>query len=116
MFDLSNFALKDKVALVTGGSRGIGQGIAFAFAKAGAKVVVTSRKVQDLEATAAEIRAFGGEVFVLPGHIGKMEEIQRVIDGVVERFGRLDILVNNAGASPAMGSVLSAMNAFGTQL
>ncbi len=106
MFDLSNFALKDKVALVTGGSRGIGQGIAFAFAKAGAKVVVTSRKVQDLEATAAEIRAFGGEVFVLPGHIGKMEEIQRVIDGVVERFGRLDILVNNAGASPAMGSVL----------
>ncbi|MGA3119050.1 MAG: glucose 1-dehydrogenase [Syntrophobacteraceae bacterium] len=106
MFDLLKFNLKDKVALVTGGSRGIGQGIAFGFAKAGAKVVVTSRKVQDLESTAAEIRAFGGEALVLPGHIGKMEEIQKVVGQVMERYGRLDILVNNAGASPAMGSVL----------
>jgi len=106
MFDLFNFNLKNKVALVTGGSRGIGQGIAFGFAKAGAKVVVTSRKVQDLESTAAEIRAFGGEALVLPGHIGKMEEIQKVVGQVMERYGRLDILVNNAGASPAMGSVL----------
>jgi len=106
MFDLLKFNLKDKVALVTGGSRGIGQGIAFGLAKAGAKVVVTSRKVQDLESTAAEIRAFGGEALVLPGHIGKMEEIQKVVGQVMERYGRLDILVNNAGASPAMGSVL----------
>ena len=108
MFDLLKFNLKDKVALVTGGSRGIGQGIAFGFAKAGAKVVVTSRKVQDLESTAAEIRAFGGEALVLPGHIGKMEEIQKVVGQVMERYGRLDILVNNAGASPAMGSVLES--------
>ncbi|MFZ0928864.1 MAG: glucose 1-dehydrogenase [Syntrophobacteraceae bacterium] len=106
MFDLLKFNLKDKVALVTGGSRGIGQGIAFGFAKAGAKVVITSRKVQDLESTAAEIRAIGGEALVLPGHIGKMEEIQKVVGQVMERYGRLDILVNNAGASPAMGSVL----------
>jgi NAD(P)-dependent dehydrogenase (short-subunit alcohol dehydrogenase family) len=108
MFDLLNFTLKNKVALVTGGSRGIGQGIAFGFAKAGAKVVVTSRKVQDLESTAAEIRAFGGEALVLPAHLGKMEEIQKVVGGVMERYGRLDILVNNAGASPAMGSVLES--------
>jgi NAD(P)-dependent dehydrogenase (short-subunit alcohol dehydrogenase family) len=108
MFDMSNFSLKDKVALVTGGSRGIGQGIAFGFAKAGAKVIVTSRKVQDLESTAAEIRAFGGEVLVLPAHLGKMEEIQKVVSTVMERYGRLDILVNNAGASPAMGSVLES--------
>ncbi len=106
MFDLLKFNLKDKVALVTGGSRGIGQGIAFGFAKAGAKVVVTSRKVQDLESTAAEIRAFGGEALALPAHLGKMEEIHKVVGGVMERYGRLDILVNNAGASPAMGSVL----------
>ena len=70
MFDISQFSLKGKVAIITGGGRGIGQGIAFAFAKAGAKVVITSRKAQDLEATAAEIKAFGGEVLVLPAHLG----------------------------------------------
>lgn len=108
MFDMSKFSLKDKVAIVTGGSRGIGQGIAFGFAKAGAKVVVTSRKAQDLEATASEIKAFGGEAMVLPAHLGKMEEIQRVVDAVMAKYGRIDILVNNAGASPAMGSVLDS--------
>ena len=108
MFEMSNFALKDKVALITGGGRGIGQGIAFGFAKAGAKVVITSRKAPDLEATAEEIRAFGGEAFVIPGHLGKMDEIQRVIDAVIEKYGRIDILVNNAGASPSMGTVLES--------
>ncbi len=108
MFDLSNFSLKGKVALVTGGSRGIGQGIAFALAKAGAKVIVTSRKLQDLESTAAEIKASGGEALVLPAHLGKMEEIKKVVGEVTGRYGRLDILVNNAGASPAMGSVLES--------
>ena len=108
MFDLSKFSLQGKVALITGGSRGIGQGIAFGFAKAGAKVVITSRKAQDLEATASEIKAFGGEVLVLPAHLGKIEEIQRVIGTVMEKYGRIDILVNNAGASPAMGTVLDS--------
>ncbi|MCG6536656.1 MAG: SDR family oxidoreductase, partial [Syntrophales bacterium LBB04] len=108
MFDLSKFSLKDKVAIVTGGGRGIGQGIAYGFARAGAKVVITSRKAQDLEATASEIKAFGGEALVIPGHLGKMEEIQRVIGTVMETYGRIDILVNNAGASPAMGSVLDS--------
>ena len=108
MFDLSQFSLKGKVAVVTGGGRGIGQAIAFGFAKSGAKVVVTSRKTQDLEATVAEIKAFGGEAFSLPAHLGKMEEIQKMVDTVMDRFGRIDILVNNAGASPAMGSVLES--------
>ena len=101
MFDLSKFSLKDKVAIVTGGSRGIGQAIAYGFAKAGAKVVITSRKAQDLEATAAEIKAFGAEVLVLPAHLGKMEEIKKVVDTVMAKYGRIDILVNNAGASPS---------------
>ncbi|MCE5210305.1 MAG: glucose 1-dehydrogenase [Deltaproteobacteria bacterium] len=106
MFDVSRFSLKDKVAIITGGGRGIGQAIAFAFAKAGAKVVVTSRKAQDLEATANEIKAFGGEAFPLPAHLGKTEEIKKMIDAVMARYGRIDILVNNAGASPAMASIL----------
>ena len=108
MFDLSKFSLKDKVAIVTGGSRGIGQAIAYGFAKAGAKVVVTSRKAQDLEATVSDIKAFGGEALVIPAHLGKMEEIQKMVNAVMDKYGRIDILVNNAGASPAMGSVLDS--------
>jgi NAD(P)-dependent dehydrogenase (short-subunit alcohol dehydrogenase family) len=108
MFDLSKFSLKGKVAIVTGGSRGIGQGIAVGFAKAGAKVIVTSRKAQDLEAVASQIKGMGGEALALPAHLGRMEEIKRVVDTVMEKYGRIDILVNNAGASPAMASVLDA--------
>jgi NAD(P)-dependent dehydrogenase (short-subunit alcohol dehydrogenase family) len=108
MFDISQFSLKGKIAVITGGGRGIGQAIAFAFAKAGAKVVITSRKAQDLEATAAEIKAFGGEAFPLPAHLGKTDEIKKMVNTVMEKFGRIDILVNNAGASPAMGSVLES--------
>jgi len=108
MFDVSSFLLQDKIALVTGGGRGIGQGIAFGFARAGAKVVITSRKVDDLEATANEIRAAGGEALVIPANLGKDGETKRVVDAVMDKYGRLDILVNNAGASPAMGSVLES--------
>lgn len=108
MFDLSKFSLKGKVAIVTGSSRGIGQAIAYGFAKAGAKVALTSRKVQDLEATASAIKDVGGEALVVPAHLGKFEEYQKVVDTVLQKFGRIDILVNNAGASPAMGSVLDS--------
>ena len=108
MFDISQFSLKGKIAVVTGGGRGIGQAIAFAFAKAGAKVVITSRKAQDLEATADEIKAFGGEAFPLSAHLGKMDDIKKMVSTVMDKFGRIDILVNNAGASPAINSVLES--------
>jgi NAD(P)-dependent dehydrogenase (short-subunit alcohol dehydrogenase family) len=108
MFDLSTFSLERKTAIVTGGSRGIGKAVALGFAKAGAKVVLTSRKINDLEANAAEIKAFGGEAFPVQAHLGKMEEINRMVTTVMDRFGRIDILVNNAGASPAMGTVLDS--------
>jgi len=108
MFDLSQFSLDGKVAVVTGGGRGIGQAIAYGFAKAGAQVVVTSRKAADLEATASTIGAFGGKAFPLPAHLGRTEEIQKMVNTVMEKFGRIDILVNNAGASPAMGTVLDS--------
>jgi NAD(P)-dependent dehydrogenase (short-subunit alcohol dehydrogenase family) len=108
MFDLSKFSLKGKTAIVTGGSRGIGKAIALGFAKAGAKVAVTSRKINDLEANAAEIKAFGGEAFAIQAHLGKMEEINSMVNAVTDKFGRIDILVNNAGTNPAMGTVLDA--------
>lgn len=108
MFDMSRFSLQGKIAIVTGGSRGIGQGIAMGLARAGAKVVVTSRKAQDLESTAAQIKEMKGEAYALPAHLGRLEEIKRVVDTVMEKYGRIDILVNNAGASPAMASVLDS--------
>ena len=108
MFDLSKFSLKGKTAIVTGSSRGIGKAIALGFAKAGAKVALTSRKMNDLEANAAEIKTFGGEALPIQAHLGKMEEINRMVSTVMERFGRIDILVNNAGSSPAMGTVLDS--------
>ncbi len=108
MFDLSRFSLKDQVAIVTGGGRGIGKAIAQGFAKAGAKVAITSRKMNDLEATAAEVKASGGEAFPIQSHLGKMEEIDKMVSTVMDRFGRIDILVNNAGTSPAMGTVLDS--------
>jgi NAD(P)-dependent dehydrogenase (short-subunit alcohol dehydrogenase family) len=108
MFDLSKFSLQGKVAIVTGGGRGIGKAIAQGFAKAGAKVAIISRKINDLEATAAEINAFGGQALPVQAHLAKTEEINRMVGAVVGKFGRIDILVNNAGASPAMGSVLDS--------
>jgi NAD(P)-dependent dehydrogenase (short-subunit alcohol dehydrogenase family) len=108
MFELSKFSLKGKAAIVTGGGRGIGKAIAQGFAKAGAKVAITSRKINDLEAAAAEIRAFGGEALAVQAHLAKVEEINRMVGTVLDKFGQIDILVNNAGASPAMGSVLDS--------
>ena len=108
MFDLSKFSLKGRKAIVTGASRGIGKAIALGFAKAGAKVAVTSRKMNDLEANAAEIKAFGGEALPVQAHLGKMEEINRMVNTVMDKFGRIDILVNNAGTSPASATVLNA--------
>jgi len=108
MFDISKFSLKGKIAIVTGGSRGIGKAIALGFAKAGAKVVLTSRKINDLEANVTEIKAFGGEAFPIQAHLGKTEEINKMVGTVMDKVGRIDILVNNAGTSPGMGSVLES--------
>ena len=108
MFDLSKFSLQDKVAIVTGGSRGIGKSIAQGFAKAGATVVLVSRKIKDLEATVAEIREDGGKAFPLAAHLGELDSIKATVNTVVEKYGTIDILVNNAGAAPALASVLDA--------
>lgn len=103
--DVSQFSLEGKVALITGGSRGIGEATAIAFAKAGADVAVTSRKLPDLERVAAEVRGLGRKALAAEAHIGRMDQLGPLVERVVGELGRLDILVNNAGTnffSPAI--------------
>jgi NAD(P)-dependent dehydrogenase (short-subunit alcohol dehydrogenase family) len=100
--------LDGKVALVTGASRGIGKAIAAGLASAGASVLLASRKIDQLEATAAEIRASGapGEVAVRAAHVGHVDEAEATVAATIERFGRIDILVNNAATNPYFGPTL----------
>jgi NAD(P)-dependent dehydrogenase (short-subunit alcohol dehydrogenase family) len=97
--DVSQFGLEGKVALVTGGSRGIGEATALAFARAGADVAVTSRKLPDLEIVAAEVERVGRKALAIAAHVGRVEELKPLVDRVIDEFGRLDVLVNNAGTS-----------------
>jgi NAD(P)-dependent dehydrogenase (short-subunit alcohol dehydrogenase family) len=89
--------LAGKVAVVTGASAGIGRATALALARAGARVLVTARRAERLEALAQEIRAAGGEAVAVPGDIARREHVRIIIGSAIERLGRLDILVNNAG-------------------
>jgi NADP-dependent 3-hydroxy acid dehydrogenase YdfG len=90
-------SLTGKVAWVTGAGSGIGQAAAVALAKEGATVVLTGRRKEPLEVTAAAIKKAGGKAEVKPGDLMKAASVQRIADGIAKRFGRLDILVNNAG-------------------
>lgn len=89
--------LEGKVALVTGGNSGIGACTAELFAKEGAKVVISARRVEQLEAVAEKIKAAGGEALAVPCDISKKEQCTQAIQKTVEAFGTIDILVNNAG-------------------
>lgn len=92
--------LQDRVAVVTGASRGIGRGIAVRLALEGARVVVNHRSSgEGAEATAAAIRAAGGEAVVIQADVSQFDEAQRLIKEAIEAFGRVDILVNNAGTT-----------------
>jgi len=95
------FDLTGRVALVTGGTRGLGRSIAKGFAEVGARVAVNGRKPDACRAAAEEIaRETGAETLAAPGHLGSWDELPGLIDTVVRRFGRLDVLVNNAGINP----------------
>jgi NAD(P)-dependent dehydrogenase (short-subunit alcohol dehydrogenase family) len=98
------FDLSGKVALVTGGSRGLGYQIVKVFAQHGADVIIVSRKLDACEAVAEEMRRAGRCALAISAHVGKWPEIDRMLETAYSRFGRIDILVNNAGMSPAMAS------------
>lgn len=98
--------LEDKVAIITGASRGIGEAIAQRCAAEGARVMLASRKVEGLEPVAEAIRAAGGEAVAYACHTGKPEQVEALLEATVERFGKVDVLVNNAATNPYFGPML----------
>src|SRR5665213_1267526 len=100
--------LDGKVAIVTGGSKGIGLAIARGFAEAGASVMLTSRKAEGLEAGAATIKPSGdGQVARVAANAGDEDAPARVVGDTMDRFGSVDILVNNAATNPHMGPLVT---------
>jgi len=97
------FSLKDKVAIITGASKGIGESIARGFAQAGAAVVVSSRKQDAVDEVARQITAAGGTAIGVAAHMGEPDHITALVAATVARFGGVDILVNNAAINPAFG-------------
>src|SRR5580700_5558210 len=97
----SIFDLEGKIALVTGGSRGLGRQMVLAFAEHGADVIVASRKLDACEALCAEVaEIFGRETLAVETNVSSWEDCDRLINASYNRFGRVDVLVNNAGMSP----------------
>jgi NAD(P)-dependent dehydrogenase (short-subunit alcohol dehydrogenase family) len=98
------FDMKGKVALITGSSRGIGRAIAERMAEAGARVVISSRKLDACEEVVAGIKKAGGEAVAIPCNITHKEELQRLVAQTHEAFGKIDVLVCNAAVNPHYGS------------
>ena len=102
---MSEGVLAGKVAIVTGSTRGIGRATAEAFARAGAKVAISSRKPEACEAVCTEMRAAGHDVLAAPAHVGKAEDIERLVAATTARFGRLDVVVCNAAVNPVFAEL-----------
>jgi NAD(P)-dependent dehydrogenase (short-subunit alcohol dehydrogenase family) len=100
-----------KVALVTGGSRGIGEAIAKALGQSGAQVAIASRKMDGVTAAADRLRAAGVEAAPFACHTGKTAEVDALVGAVVAKFGRVDVLVNNAATNPHFGPMLTGDDA-----
>lgn len=105
---MTEFSLTGEVAIITGASRGIGRAIALRLAQAGARVTVCSRKLENVEKVAEEIRAAGGEALAVQAHVGYADQVEAMVERAVEAFGRVDIAVNNAATNPHFGPILTA--------
>ena len=97
--------LQDKIALITGAGRGIGQAIALAYAREGAKLSLAARSVSELEETASTCQKLGAEVLITPTNVTDSGQVQRLVDATVERYSTIGILVNNAGIAGPIGSL-----------
>lgn len=106
MYDLTG-----KVALVTGGSRGIGEAIARGLAEFGAEVIITARNLDPLQSVANSITESGGKATAIACHSGKSNEVELLFRRIQEQWGRLDILVNNSATNPYFGPILEATEA-----
>lgn len=93
------FDLSGKVAVIVGGAGDIGKAITYALSDAGASIVVTSRKLENLDKVAADIRSKGKKATAIASHMGKMEQIKALVDQIIGEYGRIDIVVNSSGAS-----------------
>lgn len=103
-----DFSLKNKIALITGASRGIGEAIALTLAENGAHVILVSRKIEALQEVADKIQKKGCPATPIACHMGKLDEIQNLFNQIKDQFGRLDILINNAATNPYFGDMIGA--------
>lgn len=112
-FDLTGtaFDLAGRVALVTGGSRGLGRSMALGLAEAGADVIVASRKIEACRAVAAEIEGRGRSALAVAANVGRWDDIDHLVEVAYDRFGRVDVLVNNAGMSLPYGDLTDVTEA-----
>ncbi|MCK9521074.1 MAG: SDR family oxidoreductase [Dehalococcoidia bacterium] len=102
---IADFSLAGKVAIVTGGSRGIGRAIALGLAEAGADVCIAARKLEALEETVAAVQSTGRRAIAVPTNVRDMDALQNLVEQTKSQLGRVDILVNNAATNPVFGPI-----------
>jgi NAD(P)-dependent dehydrogenase (short-subunit alcohol dehydrogenase family) len=103
-----DFSLKDRVALITGASRGIGEAVALALAASGARCILVGRKLDPLTGVVAKITAAGGKAEALACHVGELEQLKILFQHIRDKYGKLNIVVNNAATNPYFGEMLNA--------
>ncbi|MCX5999581.1 MAG: SDR family NAD(P)-dependent oxidoreductase, partial [Chloroflexi bacterium] len=113
---LDRFSLAGKVAIVTGAGRGIGKGIALAYAEAGADVVCVARTASEIESVAARARSMGRRALAIPSSVIDGEQVQAFVDRTLQEFGRIDVLVNNVGGAQYRPIMQTSESAFLTVL